>query len=167
MNGCKLLHIFNLWEAQLMTNLCSMERATSNEEEIKGNINVSPQGMPVEWACFEIEQCAYTLAFQETCQYLSDQQCTHWLEMNCPVVTGEVSKPALNHQGACFPSQAGKCSSAGQLECMLSSSRFSPRWFCSVECCHTSVIFQLFLSCENMWWSLRFLLFQDTRASDN
>ena len=31
-----------------MTNLCSMERATSNEEEIKGNINVSPQGMPVE-----------------------------------------------------------------------------------------------------------------------
>lgn len=88
MNGCKLLHIFNLWEAQLMTNLCSMERASSNEEEIKGNINVSPQGMPVEWACFKIEQCAYTLAFQETCQYPSEQQCTHWLEMNCPVVTG-------------------------------------------------------------------------------
>ena len=49
--------------------LVTMEGATSDEEEIKSNINALPQRMTTEWVYFKVEWCACALVFQETCRY--------------------------------------------------------------------------------------------------
>lgn len=83
--------------------------------------------------------------------------CVQWLQ-------GKPSRSALSHCWAWFSSWTGKCSSAKQIECILSSHRFSLQWFCSAACCHSSAIFQLFLFWENMGWSPKFLLFHRCKA---